>query len=79
MCDEIEQPIGRTGGLLWGKEFDIIALSFPRELGSTGGGVADLGYERRSPTPDPLAAGEKRASRRERLKESEEICRASPT
>lgn len=79
VCDEIERAIGRAGGLLRGKEFDVIALSFPRELGSVQGGVADSGYERRSPSLDPLATGEKRASSRERLKEPEEICRASPT
>lgn len=38
--------IGRMGGLLRGKEFDVIALSFPREFGSTGGRIDDSGYER---------------------------------
>lgn len=39
VCDETGRPIGRTGGLLRGKEFDVIVLSFSRELGSTGGRI----------------------------------------
>jgi len=77
MRDEIGRLMGRAGGLLRGKESDVIVLSFPRELSSARGGVADSVYRRRTP-PRPLrpfAAGDTRAPRRERLKESEKICR----
>lgn len=60
VCDEIGRAIGRAGGLLRGKEFDVIALSFLRELESLARSEAGwpTRVTRRFPSPDPLAAGE---------------------
>jgi len=65
VCDEIGRAIGRTGGLLRGKEFDVIALSFPRELENSARPEAgwptketDSSYETVSFSGSFLAAGE---------------------
>lgn len=70
------------GGLLREKEFDVIALSFPRELENSARGP-EVGWPARvtetvSFSGSSLSPQGKRAPRRERLKESREICQASP-